>query len=350
MRKQSTKTDGLFEILKERISRGDYVGANFPSERKLAVEFGLTQPTVRKGIKRAIDEGYLVRNGDGRLSLGEMIEPPAFQVCLLLPSPLPGFVEDWVESLRSVVVGRRGILRVYQYIDSYDPVLTHALNLSFDLYFIYPIKGFNRLITGLMRAKAKQFVSLFVDLEDVEVRRFNQLPLESVDLLCEHLFLLGHRRIDYISLDDTSIAAARIATWRSWLQRNGVRGELHSLELSQKLPLLERSVFAGRTIFGGEDGGASAYICNTIVEGEGCLRACYELGLKPGEDISIAAVGSCERARYLVPELTSLNAPSQKVVLAQLLDAALSRQPIVPFCPDISVIEVFEAASTGPCP
>lgn len=347
MSKRSTKSDGLFEVLRERILRGDYLGAEFPSERKLAGEFGLTQPTVRKVIKRAIEEGYLSRNTEGRLSLSQKIEAPIFQACLLLPSPLPAFVEEWVESLRSVVAARHGILRVYHYIDTYDPVLTRALNLSFDLFFIYPVGGFNRLVKDLIKAKQERVITLFVDIENLKLRRFNQMPLEAVSLLCEHLFLLGHRRIDYVSLGDTSIATQRIEVWREWTRKNRIEGHLHTSELSSKLPLLERAVFAGRSIFGRPDRACSAFICNSIVEGEGALRALHELKLAPGRDVSVAAVGSSERARYLIPSLTCLDAPSQKVVLAQLLDAAFRRGPIVPFCPDVSVIEVFAADSTG---
>ena len=57
MARPDTQTRLAVEVIRKRLLLGDHASGRLPGERQLAIELGLSRPTVRKAIQQLADEG-----------------------------------------------------------------------------------------------------------------------------------------------------------------------------------------------------------------------------------------------------------------------------------------------------
>jgi len=342
------------QMIEERIAFADHVVTGIPSERQLAEELGLSRFTVRKAVEGLVEKGTLSRQENGRLGVAPQSGAGrAKTIGFIAPVGPSANRDEWRESLRGVVdsldLGPGVVVRTVTYGHWADPVLQEAL-AAFDGAFFMAI---SENIPNWLRSKIHESRCRLMALDSDQSRA----GLPSVLLfspaaepkLFDHLYRLGHRRIDCINTQyEDAVIKDRIAAWRVYQEARGIGGQLLSLTHDRPIELAYRLVrdflYQGRDL-------APALFCTTGPAAMGAMRAVHEAGLKIGHDISVCAVNSEGVGRYLMPSLTALEAPPRGLYLRRALEWMLGhgewQGPLVIQPEDVPL---FEGESTGPCP
>lgn len=321
MPKRSLKTDNVYRIICERIARGDYRHVDFPSERKLALQLGVSHPTARKAVQKAVVAGLLHRGETGRL-LVPALKERNLQFAFICPAETDPWIVDWMKALQSLASRRSALLRVFHYLDGNDALLTNSLVADYDLYFLIAPDSPDRVLLDLIRDRKSRVVTIFSDLRKHGITMIDNSPIEGVDILIEHLISLGHRRIACVNCE-THDMGARVARYEEVCARHG----LEPLLLRESEPSEWISAARGyrfmSNVLKRQANNATAYFFTSVEPCLGVLRACYEANVVPGKDISICAFGPSIRARLMAPALTALLTPSHETVLNDVVDDIL---------------------------
>ena len=80
------KYHSIVQVLEERIEHGDYLINDFPSERKLAAETGVSHMTARKVTQVLLEKGLLQRMENGRLAASSSRQESAAQIAFVSPA------------------------------------------------------------------------------------------------------------------------------------------------------------------------------------------------------------------------------------------------------------------------
>ena len=347
MPKQPIKADSAYRVIRERIERNDYRNTPFPSERKLAVQLGVSHPTARKAVQQAIKEGLLRHSDTGRLLVcAGSVTTKQLQLAIITPIERSPWIWDWINGLRVVAAQRDARLRIYHYLDETDAHLMEALNAGYDLGFLVAPNRVNPLLGDKLNALRSRLVSIFSDLRAHGVPWLDNSPLEGMDLLVQHLHQLGHKRIACVTCE-TPDMLPRIARYRQAMEQL----QLPAIEAREDVPADWLSSQRGYRFMARElterSLNATALVFTTIEPAFGALRACHEAKCRLGVDLSICAFGPSHRARLMVPALTALQTPTHETVLADAIDKMLlggelaleARWPV----------SVFVGESTGNC-
>ncbi len=321
MARPDTESRLALELIRQRLFHGDYAG-RLPGERQLAVELGLSRPTVRKAITQLLAEGSLLRTESGRLQLpsgdgdGMRRKVIAF---LHQGSSLDRETALWRDgvyaaaekrglTVRSVVYEHDDDLRISSALSRYDGVfiLLHSRDQ------VTP-----RLMKRIQEAGAR-VVGLDQDCSSLGLRSVIVFPSGSVSKLLDHLRQLGHRRIHCVNVQATNpVIESRIDAWRKYLDRHGIDGELCSVE---DVTILDRAYRQIGDRIRESWLGRGAILCITLQAAIGTMRALYEMGARIGKDVSVCVVNDEGLGPYLVPSLTALQMPARQRYVQKAVD------------------------------
>src|SRR3954471_14706366 len=101
-----SKYTEVMSVIKRRIREGAYCLGNFPGERKIAEETGVSYMTARRAVTQLLDDKVLVRGASGALEVHPAYAKRAnpAQVVLLYPAypstyltQLRGLVSDFAQ-------------------------------------------------------------------------------------------------------------------------------------------------------------------------------------------------------------------------------------------------------------
>jgi LacI family transcriptional regulator len=324
MARPDTQTRLAVEMIRQRLQHGDHA-VRFPGERQLALELGLSRPTVRKALQQLSDEGLLQRGPTGRLKASSEGVAGARRpmIAFLHPGHIGGESALWRDGVYASAEARGAVVRTLGYAHYGDPVISAALD-GFDGVFLLPLtdeKIPGPLLRRMTEAKAR-FVVLDRDETAIGLRSVIVFPFASGDKLLEHLRSLGHRRIDCLNVHaHNSVIEARIAGWRGFSERRGLAGEL--ITVSGRGELEEAYALASKRLKGGWRPAAIYGI--TVHAAIGAMRALHEHGLRIGRDVSVCAVNDEGLGRYLVPSLTSLQTPPRDRYVKKAVDWMVRR-------------------------
>jgi hypothetical protein len=286
---------------------GDYALSTLPGAPRLAAEMGVSYMTARQVVKYLIDGGVLERASTGRLRIADM--PHSLQVAMIEPW---GYANNmWALCIKKVIAEFKGNLRIICYTHSDDPIIMEALNGDFDLIFMQPpaVDSSPMQIERYQQVKDK----LIMACNDLSVHGIRSLlgsPTNSIEMLVRHLTDCGHNSIDCLNTQPcVEEICDRIDIWRQSLKKLGLAGELHNHPVvpfeSALKPAYEHSV----ELIDAGALNANAVFCTTVDAAAGLYRACWERGIKVGEDISICSFGEYERARMMTPALCTIETP-----------------------------------------
>lgn len=321
MPRRSIKTESVFRIIRERIDRGDYRREDFPSERKLAVQLGVSHPTARKAVKKAVATGLLVRGKTGRLVIPDR-KNSSLHFAFICPAEIDPWIVDWMIALQSMAARRSALLRVFHYLDGNDALLMDSLVADYDLYFLIAPDAPDRVLRDLLRDRQSRVVTIFSDLRTLGIPCIDNSPINGVDLLIDHLVSLGHRSIACVNCE-THDMHARIRQYEKACNRHGLQPTtLREEEPPEWISPARGYRFMTREL-ARRNRHATAYFLTTVEPGLGVLRACHEAGVVPGRDLSLCAFGPSTRSRLMYPALTSLLTPSHETVLNDIVDGML---------------------------
>jgi DNA-binding LacI/PurR family transcriptional regulator len=344
----------IVALLRQRLRSGDYTVNEFPGERKLAGELGVSYMTARRAVQALVADGDLRRRPSGRVKASKLRSPGKrpLQIGLICPAYYSATSQRWHHHLSQVVAAQGGTVRPVMYLNWHDPAITEALDGAFDGLFIEPPVNWPRVLLDRMAEQRHRVVSLFHDLTHLGIPCIDGEHPADIDLLVEHLRQLGHRRIDCLNTQMLATPIAlRIQHWRAALEKHGLHGELHNAPCEPFADATRRAYeLAGELLDRGQL--ACAVFCTHAWIAHGVYRAFYERKVQIGRDVSVCTCDTVEDTGLFTPSLTTLATPIPDDMLALGLDwirckGANWGRPMR-LAPTQSSLWVGE--STGPCP
>lgn len=312
------KYTAVVSLIKRRIREGDYLLSDIPGERRLAEETGVSYMTARKAMLELIDQKVLVRRPSGGFDVHPRYAKRAKPATIVLL--YPAFASNYLTQLRGMVADfaqQQGIgLRPAQFVHWDETTVIDAVEHSKGSFVIpYGPEIPPRLVEAF---RANKTVILDGDFTHVGLPSIRLFSDEAIEQVLEHLYKLGHRRVDCINTQNRNPETdRRIDLWERWLRRRRLQGRLWD----DPAPLFTDPTAIARTLMGrvldANDSRATAIITITCPAAIGAMRACWERGVRVGKDLSIASVNIEPPAEFFCPSITGLNTPDLSGVLAE---------------------------------
>jgi DNA-binding LacI/PurR family transcriptional regulator len=344
-----SKYNEVMAVIKQRIREGDYFVDSIPGERRLAEETGVSYMTARRAVLELLEQKVLIRQASGALEVhpdySKRVNPA--EVFLLYPA----YPSSYLTQLRVLVAetaARRGLaLRPAQFVHWDEQALVDVVAQAKGTIIIpYGPVIPARLLKHFTENKVVILDGDFTSSGVPSIRLFSDSCIERV---LEHLWALGHRRVDCINTQNRNREIdRRLDIWERWLKRRNCRGELHD----DPAPVFsDPTIVAYRLMSRLLDDGvapASSYIATTCPAAIGAIRACYEREVKVGTDVSICAVNLEPPAEFFCPSITGLNTPDLSDELGKCFEWFTSnKQWGAPFLLEPRDSAMFEGESTG---
>jgi len=336
------------QMIEKRIAHADHVLAGMPSERQLALELGLSRTTVRLAIQQMMEDGTLKRQDNGRMEVAGPSDGRAkHTVGFVIPAGgSPDFVQ-WRYGVDGALEGHSVTVRQVSYAHWADAALQEALT-GFDAMFLIPSAGkIPNWLTARINASECRVVVLDQDESAAGLPSVTLFPPAAENKLFDHLYRLGHRRIDCVNGQaEDDVILGRISAWRNYLAARELDGQLRSHSFYKPIEsgyqLIREALREGRPV-------GSAIFCTTGPAAIGVMRALHESGLEVGRDCSVCAVNSEGVGRYLLRSLTALESPPRALYLRRAVEWMLGDGAWVgPLLTEPDDVPLFEGESTGP--
>jgi DNA-binding LacI/PurR family transcriptional regulator len=226
------KVQVCLQLLQKRIAGGDlFLKGSLPSERQLTDELGVSRTTVRKALKILLTQGTLVREGQRKARLPkarpETVRIPT--IAFLVPAVFSSDHGLWWDGVVAALEGVDVILRPVTYVHFSDPTVHEALSNYDAIFFIPPSQKIPKWLVNKMRDASCRVVVLDQDETAEGFLSVKLFPSGSELKLLDHLWTLGHRRIDCLNTQaEDAVIQERIAGWRDFLKHKGLQGVLRS--------------------------------------------------------------------------------------------------------------------------
>ncbi len=345
----ASKYNEVMSVIKQRIREGDYFVDSIPGERRLAAETGVSYMTARRAVHELLEEKVLIRQGSGSLEVHPDYTKRVNPVDLFLL--YPAYPSTYLTQLRVLVAdaaARRGVsLRPAQFVHWDEQSLVDVVAQAKGTFVIpYGPVIPPRLLGHFTENKVVILDGDFTSAGLPSIRLFSE---SCIARLLDHLWKLGHQRIDCINTQNHNPEIdRRIGIWERWLLQRNCRGDLHD----DPAPLFtDPTIVAYRLMSRIVDEGqskATAFIGTTCPAAIGAIRACYERDIQVGSDLSICAVNIEPPAEFFCPSITGLNTPDLSDELGKCFEWFASSKPWrSPMLLEPRDSNLFEGESTG---
>jgi DNA-binding LacI/PurR family transcriptional regulator len=317
----------VMSVIERRIREGDYLLSDIPSERKIAEETGVSYMTARRAVLKLLDQNVLIRRPSGALDVhpayAERAKPA--EVVLLYPA-YPSTYLTQLRGLVSEFAQKQTVgLRPAQFVHWDETTVVEAVEQARGT-FIIPYGP--EIPTRLQECfRSNKVVILDGDFTEVGLPSIRLFADKCIERVMEHLYSLGHRHVDCLNAQHRNHEIdRRINIWEKWLRKRSLQGQLWDtparvftdptiMAYRQMSDLIDRKLT-----------GATAFVGTTCPAVIGAMRACWERGVRIGEDISICAVNIEPPAEFFCPSITGLNTPDLSEVLEKCFLWFSSRQ------------------------
>ncbi len=315
----------VMDVVERRIAEGDYMLKDLPGERKLADEVGVSYMTARKAVLKLIEKGVLTRKPNGALVVHPRLSRQgAAQVALLTPAyPSTHFVHCRLAI--SQAAERHGVqFRPVEYMHWFDPVVKEALHGSDGLMVIPSTEPIPGTLLKEMSEPENKVIFFDADMTDRGLPSIRLFAHEHIVTLFEHLWSLGHRRINCLNTQGRNDEIERrLEHWRTWLDERGGTGTLWDTPAEPFGDTISRAHETMTALLdkpGHDPETLGAIVCTTQPAALGAIRACHDKGLRVGRDVSICTINNEPTGRYFCPSLTGLELPDIEPLLEQCFD------------------------------
>lgn len=309
-------------MLVERIRRGDYGRGPLPSTRKLGAELGVSKFTILRAFRQAEADGILALRGRNRfVKSGSGGKKKRQRFACVVPAIDLVSSFHWFLSIENVAAENNGVATLIDYRSMSDPRLTQTLMGKFDIIFLDPPHGpLTPLLHRLLSENRERVVPLYEDMPELGLFGIDNMPVNAVDLLVFHLASLGHREIHLIgSLPPVGRQQHLLERWRSRLQAvGGIGDSAFPEDVAASLP--DRALSLTREFLCSHPH-PRALLFADLPTAIGGYRALWEAGLKPGPDVSVAALTCEPEAALMTPSITHLEVPSREGVIREAVEA-----------------------------
>ena len=339
------KYSHVVALLRTRIAQGDYALTNFPAERQLALETGVSYMTARRAVKELLNDGWIVRRPNGRLEISRKNVPgaekangkahgngspfplpPPRQIALLASTYSSPNVEGWRIALDAAVRKRGWTLRPVLYVHWDDPTLLDALK-GFDASFLFPVSG---AIPPRVLQRLKETPRLVVVDDDWSDRGFASIqlfPPVFVQRLLDHFAALGHSRIGCLNTQPhDDVIRERIGQWKIWNAAHELTGRLWDQPVPVQTTPFQAAYTAVRQALKAKQFDVTALLCATAPAAVGAMRALSDCKIRPGRDVAIGVVNGEGYAQLLMPSVTALEPTDPAPYVTMCLDWVAQRE------------------------
>ena len=324
MARPATRTPEVYEMIAERLRRGEYSRGPLPSTRKLGTELGVSKFTILRALRLAEKKGLLRSKGRNRFALSPAgSKKKAARFACVVPAIDLASSFNWFLSIDNVAVQRGGSATLIDYRSASDPRLTQALAGKYDIIFFNPsLHPLTPLLSRLLAQNRDRVVPLYEDIPEMGLWGIDNMPVGAVDLLVFHLASLGYREIHLIGcLPIAGRQQQLIDRWRTRLKAVGATGT--PVFPNQENPFLPGEAHTLTRTFLASHPRPPAIIFADLPSAIGGYRALWEAGHKPGVDVAVAALTCEPEAALMTPSLTCLKVPSRESVIAEVADRIL---------------------------
>ncbi|GAB4545449.1 MAG: hypothetical protein Tsb0013_03350 [Phycisphaerales bacterium] len=322
MPRQAVFTE-VMDVLERRIAAGEYMLKDIPGERKLAEEVGVSYMTARKAVLRLIEKEVLTRRPNGSLMVHPRVqrERGNCQVALLTPAYPSAHLVRCRLDISSAMRSRNIEFRPVEYMHWDDSVVSEALEGSDGVIVIPMTEPIPPLTLKTFKDPSNKIVIFDGDMTEEELPSIRLFAREHISELYNHLFKLGHRRIDCLNTQGHNAEIdRRVAHWHDWTAERACEGELYDDPAPAFGDPMSRAHELMLRVLDEGDEGLSAIVCTTQPAALGAIRACTDRGVRVGEDLSICTINNEPTGRYFCPSLTGLEMPDVEHLLDRCCD------------------------------
>jgi LacI family transcriptional regulator len=308
----------LAEQLKALISRKKLWGSHLPPERELARTYGVSQDTVRRGLKVLARHGLIVRRqGQGtrvlprerprpagagtRVSLisswGDV--PPGYAAGILKGLGAGANEAGWDVSFRSLrePEGETGLLADL----SASPPDGLVLLLSVDP---------RALLDQILQRHRVPVVLVDNHIEGLPVTNVRDDSYQGARLAVEHLLELGHTRIGFLDRSDPSLNPWRRNAYDEALRASGIEPE--AALVAPCVQGVQAGQAAAKKLLQLEVP-PTAILAVEDFRARGAWQAAEARGLEVGRDFAVASLGGQSYVPGLPVDLTTVNVDWQEI-------------------------------------
>ncbi len=320
----SAKYVQIAELFKRRIQNGDYSFCSIPGAPKLAQETGVSYLTARQAIHKLIDDGVLQRARNGRLELCSGHPQRQKQKKIVFVHPAEDFSHSvWRQEICRIAGMHDCQFREIVYCHDDDPLLYDVLDGDFDLIFLQFMRH-DALFLEKLKKNHHRLVTLYHDLTEYGIRCLDGITPHAVSDLVEHLYKLGHRRIDCFNAQPYGPAVKeRIECWQAALKKFGCAGELHNYPVKSFSSAIVHGRAVVKELLDNRRINASAVFCISFECAVSLIRECYEHHIRVPEDVSVASFGNPVNAQAYIPSITVIDTPSPASTISSIIDRFL---------------------------
>lgn len=318
----------IVEIVKARIANGYYLANEFPGERSLAEELGVSYMTARKAIQKLCEINELYRQENGRISVKEL-KPTRnnLQVALVFPAFMSASFNKWLLALKNVVSAKNGSIQLLPYLNWDDPVIWDAINDKFDFICLIPPAKIPKLLEERLVLNRDRIVTLFENLTHLGISGVDGGDPENIGKVMDHLADQGHKSIDCLNTQATSAKINQhITIWKRILKAKQLCGSLHDYPTA---PFSSPDVQARNivsTLIKEKALKSTALYCVTVAAAKGAMRALNDHNIKIGRDIAVCSFAGGEEAKMLIPSLTVVDTPEPTPILTEVIKTLSQRK------------------------
>ncbi len=319
MPRKKVYTD-VMAVLELRIAAGDYMLKDMPGERRLADEVGVSYMTARKAVQGLLEKKVLTRRANGSLAIRPRTGGRAAvaRVVLLTPAyPSTHFIACRL-AISQTAQEFNVQFRPVEYVHWHDPAVNEALDGSDAVLVIPSTEPIPERLLNEFASPDRKVVFFDADVADRGIPSVRLFAEQHIVTVFEHLWSLGHRRIDCLNVQGHNMEIdRRIAGWQAWREDRGAAGRLWDSPTAPYSDPLSRGYQAMQEILAQPSEVPGSLVCTTQPAAIAAIRACHEAGLIVGKDISICTINNEPTGRYFCPSLTGLEMPDLRAILEQ---------------------------------
>jgi len=301
-----------------------------PGERSLAKELGISYMTIRKAVENLVNEEilYKVPTKGTYINKDKKNKKQTSTIGYFLDSSIKSGISSPYYSLILNAIEKEAAKNGYSVVYFSDTKIDRLDNTLSKLDGVIAT-CFPRIESTILEMKESVPIVVIENsaadktIPSVIIDNFNA-DLESVD----YIYKLGHTHIGFMTgLEDSDIGKSRYAGFQHGLNKN-------------KIPFDERLVFRGNYSYEAGIEGAEYYlslkqkptaiICANDSMALGAMQKLTQEGFDIPNDISIIGFDDIDVASQIVPTLTTIRAPVNKIAkqaFATLQDLMMNKEP-----------------------
>lgn len=318
-----TKSDTIYRELKSRIQTMA-AGARLPSVRVTMRQFGVSQVTVDRAMRRLAKEGIIEK----RVGMGTFVAGGAHRknriglkhIAIAVPDVSSPVLDNYLELLRMRIEQNGDLAKVIRY-DYRDRVPRTLPRESLDGLLFYPTASY---MEGEEIVRLKKFGVPVVILDGT----YPNLAVDSVSandtyggsLAADHLLKLGHRRLGILvgeprtgtvdrRMEGFCLQARLMGVEEPQIYDAGTRTGEWSIQKAYEE--MKQRIAAGAL-------NVTGLFVVSDVTALGCLKACHETNIQVPEQISVIGFDGLEEGSFYHPSLTTIQVDRDKEARAAL--------------------------------